>query len=73
MVSNTSTILSILKVALKKTLDFISRSIFDCSTYIITSQGGMSRYHIPKSVVERCNDAEVILKQPRIALSEFKI
>jgi hypothetical protein len=40
---------------------------------IVTSQGGMSRYRIPKSFVESYNGAEVILKLPRIALGGFKI
>jgi len=40
---------------------------------IVTSQGGMSRYRIPKSFVDKYDgDAEVILKLPRIALDGFK-
>lgn len=40
---------------------------------IVTSQGGISRYRIPKSFVERYDGAEVFLKLPRIALGGFKI
>lgn len=39
---------------------------------IVTSQGGMSSYRIPKSFVEH-NGAEVIVKLPRIALDGFKM
>ena len=40
---------------------------------IVTSEGGMSRYRIPKSFVESYNGAEVIVKLPKIALGAFKM
>jgi sugar lactone lactonase YvrE len=40
---------------------------------IVTSEGGMGRYRIPKSFVERYNGAEVFLKFPKIALGGFKV
>lgn len=40
---------------------------------IVTSHGGMNRYRIPKSFVEKYNGAEVFLKLPRIALDGFKM
>ncbi len=39
---------------------------------IVTSQGGMSRFRIPKSFIEKYNGAEVIVKLPKIALDAFK-
>jgi hypothetical protein len=36
------------------------------------TQGGMSRYRITKSFIERYNGAEVIVKLPKIALGTFK-
>jgi hypothetical protein len=39
---------------------------------IVTSEGGMSSYRIPKSFVEKYDGAEVILKLFRIALGGFK-
>lgn len=45
----------------------------DSEHIIVTSQGGMDRYRIPKSFVESYNGAEVIVKLPRIALGGFKV
>jgi hypothetical protein len=39
---------------------------------IVTSEGGMSRYRIPTSFVEKYDGAEVHLMLPRIALGGFK-
>ncbi len=39
---------------------------------IVTSQGGMGIYCIPKSFVEKHDGAEVFLKLHRIALDGFK-
>ncbi len=40
---------------------------------MVISQGGMGRYRIPKSFVEKYGGAEVFLKLPRIALDGFKM
>ena len=45
----------------------------DSGFIIVTSQGGMGRYRIPKSFVEKYDGAEVFLKVPIIALDGFKV